>query len=90
MIDGEDAFYLTDTELLDLTVALTGGATPLLTETNGVRSLTPAGRDVLDGRADRVALCGIDRWFGGVHLQGRAVPWRWDGEQQRIVHSKPA
>lgn len=85
MSEGEDAFYLTDTELMDLAKALTGGSTPLLAEINGVVSLTSAGRDVLDGRADRITICGFDRWFGGVHLQGRAVPWRWDGERGRIV-----
>ena len=87
MIDGEKAFYVTDTELAELSASLTSGPTPLLADTNGRLSLTPAGRDVLDGRADRVALCGIDRWFGGVHLQGHAVPWRWDGDRGRIVSS---
>lgn len=85
MIEGEDAYYVTDTELIALTESLAGGSTPLLAETNGSLSITPAGRDVLDGRADRVALCGIDRWFGGVHLEGRAVPWRWDAGRDRIV-----
>ena len=37
--------------------------------------LTVAGRDVLAGRADRIALNGIDRWMGGVHLTP-AQPWR--------------
>ena len=32
---------------------------------------------MLDGEADHVALNGIDRWVGGVHLRG-APPWRWD------------
>jgi len=85
MIEDEDAFYLTDTGLVALTESLTGGVTPLLVNTNGVLSPTPAGRDVLAGRADRVDLCGIDRWFGGVHMQGHATAWRWDGERQRIV-----
>lgn len=47
--------------------------------------LTGAGEAVLRGEGDRVALCGIDRWLGGVHLQGRAVRWRWDREAGRIV-----
>ena len=34
-------------------------------------ALTEAGRRVLDGAADHVALNGIDRWIGGVHLVGR-------------------
>ena len=36
-------------------------------------ALTDAGRGVLDGAADHVALNGIDRWIGGVHLVGRDV-----------------
>jgi hypothetical protein len=44
---------------------------------NGHVTVTEAGRAVLDGRADRVALNGLDRWLGGVHLQGRAARWRW-------------
>jgi hypothetical protein len=37
---------------------------------------TEHGRAVAAGRADRIALNGIDRWLGGVHLRGRSVPWR--------------
>jgi hypothetical protein len=37
--------------------------------------LTDAGRDVLTGGADRVALLGIDRWLGGTHLEPGVV-WR--------------
>lgn len=47
--------------------------------------LTERGRQVLRGEADRVALCGVDRWLGGVHLRGRAVPWRWDRGAGRLV-----
>ena len=78
---GEDAFYVADTELLEIQNALVTASPPLLTRTNSAVSLTIAGRDVLEGRADRVTLCGIDRWFGGVHLEGHTVPWRWDGER---------
>jgi hypothetical protein len=51
----------------------------------GAVALTEAGRSVLDGQLDRVTTCGIDRWFGGVHLQGRTASWRWDDSKQRIV-----
>ncbi len=41
-------------------------------------SLTPAGRLLLDGGADWVALQGgIDRWIGGVHLVGPSPAYRW-------------
>jgi hypothetical protein len=39
---------------------------------------------VLEGRADHVALNDVDRWIGGVHLSGRAVPWRFDEGTETI------
>jgi hypothetical protein len=50
----------------------------------GVR-LTGAGAQVLAGQADQVALNGIDRWIGGVHLHGNHVPWRWDDGTEALV-----
>ena len=41
--------------------------------------LTEAGQAVLDGEFDAIELNGIDRWLGGVHLQGYEAAWRWDG-----------
>jgi hypothetical protein len=43
---------------------------------------------VLGGEADRIAICGIDRWFGGVHLNSASEIWRWDEERQRIRRTK--
>jgi hypothetical protein len=40
--------------------------------------LTDAAHEVLDGEADNVELNGVDRWLGGVHLEGRRPAWRWD------------
>ena len=48
-------------------------------------ALTALGERVLAGAADRVAEHGIDRWIGGVHLEGRAVRWRWDREAGRLA-----
>lgn len=48
-----------------------------------VVSLTDAGRSVLVGEQDHVQLNGIDRWLGGVHLQGHEAQWRWD--QRKLV-----
>jgi len=48
--------------------------------------LTDSGALVLAGQADQVALNGIDRWIGGVHLHGHHVPWRWDDGIETIVH----
>jgi hypothetical protein len=48
-------------------------------------ALTEIGRAVLAGRADRVALAGLDRWLGGVHLTGPTIPWRWDAAAGRLT-----
>lgn len=47
--------------------------------------LTAVGRRVHAGRADHVALNGIDRWIGGVHLNGHRVRWSWDHKERTIV-----
>ena len=50
----------------------------------GSVALTHFGRAVLTGQDDRIALCGIDRWLGGVHLHTDEDVWRWDEQRQRI------
>jgi hypothetical protein len=40
-------------------------------------ALTETGRTILNGAADFVATCGIDRWLGGAHLRSGTI-WRWD------------
>ena len=52
--------------------------------TTGVR-LTGTGAQVLAGQADHIALNGIDRWLGGVHLQGHHVHWRWDDGTETLI-----
>ncbi len=47
--------------------------------------LTDTGARVLAGDADHVALNGVDRWIGGVHLNGRDARWRWDEGTERIT-----
>jgi hypothetical protein len=46
--------------------------------------LTSAGERVLEGKADRVELLGIDRWVGGTHVTTDAV-WRWDATSRRLL-----
>ena len=49
-------------------------------------TMTEAGRDVIEGRKDGVALNGIDLWRGGVHLIGQdRSPWRWDAWRETLV-----
>ncbi|UCF69283.1 MAG: hypothetical protein JSV80_08405 [Acidobacteriota bacterium] len=45
--------------------------------------LTETGVRILEGH-DRVAICGIDRWLGGVHLEGRNGVWRWNESRRRL------
>ena len=80
-------YHVTDLSLKSLAETLSRASAALLAlsaadaETKWFRrsvTITDAGRRVLAGEQDRVATCGIDRWMGGVHLEGHAVPWRWD------------
>ena len=48
-------------------------------------ALTDTGRSVLAGQLDRVAICSIDRWLGGVHLQSGGQLWRWDDTKHRVI-----
>jgi hypothetical protein len=94
MHDGEDVYYITDGSLADLALSLFRTSPPMLTVTavesldagglHGSVGVTDFGRAVLAGQHDRITTCGIDRWLGGVHLQGRGDVWRWDEERQGI------
>jgi hypothetical protein len=48
--------------------------------------LTGPGRASLEGRADMLALNGIDRWLGGVHLRDGASIWRRDPATGALAH----
>jgi hypothetical protein len=95
MHDREDAYYITDTSMAALAETLSRTSPPLLTLAlgpiagraglRGSVTLTDSGRAVLAGEQDRIAVCGIDRWLGGVHLQGDEDRWRWDDNRQRIT-----
>jgi len=47
--------------------------------------LTDAGRRVLAGEADRLAIGRLDRWLGGVRLLSPDRIWRWDAAAGRLV-----
>lgn len=47
--------------------------------------ITDAGQKVLNCRADHVHLNGIDRWLGGVHLQGNQAVWRWNRLSSTLI-----
>ncbi|MFL5382222.1 MAG: hypothetical protein ACJ8GN_06875 [Longimicrobiaceae bacterium] len=87
----EDPIWLGDATFADYMEALAEGSSPLVALGDGgdpmerTLALTDAGREVLTGRADRVRLNGIDRWLGGVHLQGHETHWRWDVAARRLA-----
>ncbi|MFD1776935.1 DUF1835 domain-containing protein [Paenibacillus rhizophilus] len=50
-------------------------------------TLTALGRKVLAGEEDYLPLKGIDEWYGGLHLEGRSIPWRWDTSRNELSRS---
>jgi hypothetical protein len=53
--------------------------------------LTEGGRNALVGQADWIkSNRGIDRWLGGVHLQGPDATWRWDTQRATLVQVQGA
>jgi hypothetical protein len=56
-----------------------------LTEWHDLRiRLTPFARELLMSKSDYIAVNGIDRWIGGVHLEGQTVRWRFDSVSGRL------
>jgi len=98
--DREEAMFMSDSAFLFHIAPLFRGMQPLLSTGDSAAAgpvepwnlaslesaigLTPHGDRVLRGEDDRVALCGIDRWLGGVHLVGPGPVWRWDGEHRQL------
>ncbi len=89
--------YLGDDWCFAMIHRLASAAVPLLNADpttpqvdHGTRlRLTTAGAGVLAGEADYATLNGIDRWIGGVHLQGRQPRWRWEDASEIIVSQAP-
>ena len=87
----EDAVFMGDAAFLFHLRGLMQGPRPLVRSTSprtldSDLALTDDGRRVLAGDADRVTLCGIDRWLGGVHVLGRSPVWRWHHALGAVVH----
>ena len=97
MHEGEDAYYITDLSLSEVAKDLSRTSPPLITleprprarngPLEGSVNLTDFARAVLARRADRIRICGIDRWLGGVHLEGRGDQWRWDPARGRVTRA---
>lgn len=53
--------------------------------------LTSEGQKALAGQTDWIKINrGIDRWLGGVHLQGKNAIWRWDTRRATLVQVQSA
>jgi hypothetical protein len=97
MHHGETAYYIADSWFVDRAREL-AGTSPALVDLSitgdassaipaGTLALTSAGRKVLGGSADRIELCGIDRWLGGVHVHGHGRAWRWSARSGHLVEA---
>ncbi len=91
----EEAVFMGDSSLWLYVKRLCEGAAPLLKTDSDeafeipeepdknflsqILHLTEAGKSVMAGHADNIELNGIERWLGGVHLQGPEAEWRWNG-----------
>ena len=65
-----------------------GPAPPVSSDEGFARAeleLTDTGRSVLAGEADRALLVPLDRWVGGIHVEGPRPAWRWDRAGGRAV-----
>jgi len=68
-----------------ITIAEVAGQTP----PKALFALTPAGQNVLDGKADFIELNNAGFWLGGAHLT-RERMWRWDEQRREIAPSRSA
>ena len=87
----EERIFLGDECFLSLVERLASQPSPLIRIRRSAKRWpawravsTAAGRAVLAGKKDAIRLRAIDRWIGGVHLQGREAEWRWNGETMRL------
>ena len=80
----EERIFMTDAIYRQYLRRLREAKFPLLNENNDGLELTDLGRAVFSGEKDWVAVNGMERWLGGVHLQEGAPVWRWDTERGTI------
>ena len=92
----EERVFMGDTTFWDRLGLLASGRVPLVLWdevkrpgrlAGGVVNISDTGRRVLDGQDDWIQLSGIDRWIGGVHLEGAGPHWRWDATRNVLVRA---
>jgi len=91
----EDSIYMGDLSFWTIVRRLVEGPRPLVGAKvekragrlpSGTLALTADGAAVFAGRADHVALNGLDRWLGGVRLTSRRL-WRWNSRGSTLQPS---
>jgi Domain of unknown function (DUF1835) len=80
----EEAYFLGERVFEKMLEDLATGAAALVEEEEGRLVPSVLGRRVLAGDADWLDERAIDRWIGGVHLQGQSVT-RWDDDANRFA-----
>lgn len=86
MLEREPLPWLTDLMFHDILEGLKRAARPVLSAERDAEApwpqerlaITPAGRAVLAGQLDALALGPPARWVGGVHIATPGQAWRWD------------
>ena len=81
----EERVFMGDTVFRMVLERMCGGPSPWVEKDAERFLITPAGYEVQGGNKDAVALNGIDRWLGGVHLCGAEAEWRWDDRTRRLA-----
>ena len=79
----EEAVYLGDSTFFKYLDDLCAEPAALLTLTDGFYTPTQLAEDVLAGKRDWLTAHNIDRWIGGVHLNGSNI-WRWNADTRAL------
>jgi hypothetical protein len=80
----EEASFLSDGAFEKMLADLRRPEAPLIEGDGDEVVPTALGRRILAGDADWIEAAPIDRWIGGVHLEGRAVT-RWDDDHHQFI-----
>jgi hypothetical protein len=83
--DKEERVFMGDNVFWHYVERLKRARVPLLESRIESLRVTPGGHRILVGNEDAIALNGIDRWYGGVHLCGDEAEWRWDERNRKLV-----
>ena len=96
----EPEYGFGDAQLYVAMQRMANAGTPLLKQSDGDNTkmdpariflssfeITEPGAAIIAGDEDFVIKNGIDLWLGGIHLEGREAPWRWDEEHRELLVS---